>query len=86
MQIIERTSNWILYKDLDGYYLDTRCHYGIVEETATFQLSADEVEIYLTTGNDVIHELSDNAAHNKAWYEKQRPISDAKRTAINKCH
>lgn len=44
MEIVERHSNWILYKDDDGYYLNSRCSWEAVEPTAEFQLLQHEVE------------------------------------------
>ena len=78
MKVVAKHNNWLLYSDGENYILNSRCDYGIGEETATFLLKVDEVSRYLKFGEEVIHELSDSArsSSGKHYYEKQRPISD----------
>ncbi|WP_257968739.1 hypothetical protein, partial [Vibrio parahaemolyticus] len=78
MKVVATHNNWLLYSDGESYILNSRCDYGIGEETATFLLKDDEVSRYLKLGEEVIHELSDSArsSSGKHYYEKQRPVSD----------
>ena len=88
MEIAERHHNWILYRDSDGYYLNSRCSWGAVEPTAEFQLLENEVEQYIKNGNDIIHELSklSDSPMSKECYEKERPISREKLISMRECH
>ncbi|HEY6528291.1 MAG TPA: hypothetical protein VIZ65_06325 [Cellvibrionaceae bacterium] len=63
MEIIEQNNNWILYKDANGYYLNSRCSWGAVEPTAEFKLLPSDIEQYMKNGNGngIINELSKRA-------------------------
>ena len=88
MEIVERHNNWILYKDSDGYYLNSRCSWGSVEPTAEFQLLEKEVAHYIENGNGIIHELASlaDSPMSKERYENERPISREKVISMNACH
>lgn len=88
MEIVEQTGSWILYRDTDGYYLNSRCSWGAVEPTAEFELLPTEVEQYIKNGSGIIDELSSlsNSPSGKNKFEMQRPISKQKKSAMNKCH
>ncbi len=36
MKVVAKHNNWLLYSDGENYILNSRCDYGIGEETATF--------------------------------------------------
>lgn len=88
MEIVERHGSWILYRDSDGYYLNSRCSWGAVEPTAEFQLLESEVDQYIKNGNSIIHELSSraNSPKSKERFEKERPVSEEKLISMNQCH
>lgn len=88
MEIVERHNNWLLYRDAEGYYLNSRCSWGAVEPTAKFQLLDQEVVSYIENGNGIIHELAGlaDSPASKELYENERPISREKMIAMNNCH
>jgi hypothetical protein len=88
MEIAERHNNWILYRDSDGHYLNSRCSWGAVEPTAKFKLLESEVQEYIGNGNKIIHELSKQADSpmDKERYENDRPIPREKLIAMRNCH
>ena len=88
MEIVEQHNNWILYRDSEGYYLNSRCSWGAVEPTAEFKLLDSEVVNYIENGNGIIHKLASlaDSPTSKERYENERPIPREKIISMNNCH